>query len=160
MERSWQVPINLALVGGALLILGGGCGVGAEPGGFAFDNNLFENTERLLAEATGDPSRPNLSWPSTGRSMVVVGVFRRRIDVRRNLITNTWDLVWLWHTGLPAGREGNITWSDGNPVVDGVPEDGVEPPALRPGTYYWAVWAFDDRGVPVASSVELTLEVP
>jgi len=136
------------------------CGGGAGEASFAFDNNVFSRTSRLNAATSGDARMPSVSWPSTGRRLVVAGFFTKRLDVRQNVITNQNDVFWIWHSGLTTGREGNVTWSDGVVARFGQPIETERPPPLAPGTYYWAVWALDDQGKPALSTIELTHVVP
>lgn len=151
-------PLALALA--TLLALASGCGAASDSAGFTYQNGLFSRTSALQAAADGPAAAPNLSWPATGRRLVVAGFFGKRIDVRQNLITNQSDLLWMWHSGMDGGREGNVLWQNGAPARWGQPLVGQAPAPLAPGTYYWAVWALDDTGKPVQSTVELTHTVP
>jgi hypothetical protein len=154
--------IRVGVIGlAAVSSLVGACGANeaAAPAG-TYQNNVFQRTRRLEAAIAGSPSTPSVSWPSTGRQLVVAGFFGRHIDVRQNLITNAGDLVWIWHTGLASGREGNVNWADGVPARWGEPQVGEAPGPLGPGTYYWAVWTLDDRGEPSESTIEFAHSVP
>jgi hypothetical protein len=149
-----------------LLLCGGmpGCGSGSEGKSSApapvFQNQIFRQTGDLSAAASGpETGTPTFSWPATNYKHVVCAVFRSPIEVRQNEITNIDQIVWLWHSGLTRGREGNVTYSSGTVSLD---ETDTGPPAgpLASGTYYWAVWALDDGGTPVLSSVEYNFAVP
>ena len=118
------------------------CAAGAPSEGsknpFAYRNNLFRNTVKINAVVKFvKPGEPSFSWPATGYKHVVC------------------EVVWLWHTGLGTGREGNVLFEHGIPG----PNKKGPVSALKPGTYYWGVWAFDDHGRPAFSSVENSFEV-
>ncbi len=93
-------------------------------------------------------------WDSTGLGEVMVAIFAGEPPTYRSgAITNSDQVVWLWHTGL-WGSEGYVAYTSGHAVqVD----DGVivseGPPAdnLDPGIYYWAVWAWLDGDIQYAS---------
>ena len=125
-----------------------------------FDNNVFLRTTRLEARIAGTPSEPSISWPATGRRLVVAAFFSRPIDVRQNLIRNTNDLVWMWHSGMDAGREGNVAWSDGAPSSFGQPLIGQPPLPLTAGTYSWAIWSLDETGKPAEATIVFSHVVP
>jgi hypothetical protein len=143
-----------------LLLAACSSGAEGESAPFVYNNNIFPKTATLAAAASPmGSSVPNLSWPATGEPFVVAAFFVHRIDVASGIITNVGDLVWIWHTGLPTGREGNVTWSQGVPAVGGELEEGTVPSPLPTGTYYWAVWALNESGVVVSSTVENVYEV-
>jgi hypothetical protein len=120
-----------------------------------YQNLLFSNSIRIEAAQDGPRSEPGFSWYATGYRHVVCAVFDSPIHVQENLITNSEDAVWVWHTGLATGREGNIRFNDGVASIASL----KTPVPLETGTYYWAVWALDNEGHPVASSVEYVLQV-
>lgn len=92
---------------------------------------------------------PTFSWQRTTRNLVVVGVFDNPIRVSNGRIENEDDLVWIWHTGLPDGDEGNILFSEGAGSYYG--QQSPEP--LEVGqSYYWAVWAWNNEGAIVTHS--------
>lgn len=131
-------------------------GSGVDADDFVYHNGILRDVSALQAAASGTPQRPDFSWPATNEKHVVCAVFRRRINVRRNEITNPDDIVWLWHSGLAKGRDGNVLYAHGL-----ANERGGAPPARLPaGTYFWAVWALDEQGLPVAATDEYTLVVP
>jgi len=121
---------------------------------FLYKNSLFVQTHKMTASSTlNKVGRPHFQWASTGRKHVVCAVFSERIQLKNNIITNQHKVVWLWHTGLGKGREGNVLYEHG---VD--KEGGTgNPPPLKKGTYYWAVWVLDDAGSPIPSTTEYTM---
>lgn len=123
---------------------------------FQYQNNLFTNTTRMSAAVNMPaPGEPSFSWIATGKKHVVCAIFSERVQVRRNQITNTDKVIWMWHSGLDSGREGNILFEHG---VAGA-ESKVKATPLAKGTYFWGVWVFDDNGIPIMSTVENTLDV-
>ncbi len=139
-----------------------GCGsedegavAGPAANSFAYQNNIFQKTWGIDPGASGPSSTPAFSWQATQHGHVVCALFDERMSVKDNVITNTHRLVWMWHSGLKGGREGNVQWKDG--VAD--PQTGTKAAALKAGTYYWAVWSVDSLGIPKASSAEIKHEV-
>ncbi len=123
---------------------------------FKYQNNIFTRTIRIRASVSfPKPGEPSFSWPATGSKHVVCAVFSERIQVKNNKITNTDQIVWLWHSGLPRGREGNVRF------VDGIDPKTEKPPTkpLPPGKYYWGVWALTDRGKVMYSTLEYQFEI-
>ena len=117
---------------------------------FAYENPVFAGTVRLEAKMTIGHPEPTVSWPATNAKHVVAAVFSERIGVKDKAITNPDKIVWIWHSGLGKGHEGNILWAHGAPS----PSSTAEPIALPVGTYYWAVWALSDDGLPTHSTEE------
>ncbi len=147
--------LALLLVGLALCI--GGCEDGVTDGeDFVYHNAILRDVRPLQAAASGTLQRPDFSWPATDEKHVACAIFERRISVRKNQITNADDILWLWHSGLGTGRDGNVLFEHG------VRNEAGAPPLdrLPPGTYYWAVWALDEQGLPIAATDEYTLTVP
>jgi hypothetical protein len=132
------------------------CGAEGDDYDPTYQNQLFAQTARINAAQDGSASTPGFSWIATGYRHVVCAVFSSPIHVKENQITNADDVVWIWHSGLGTGREGNIRYGDGRPH----PASSDAPAPLGLGVYYWGVWALDDAGHAVASSVECTLMVP
>ena len=154
-------PLFAALVALSAPLSGCGDDNGGATGAsnFAYVNPLFQNTASIDASVggkdvggvvTSDSGTPNFSWPATNLKHVVCAVFDEPIGVKNNRITNTHRVVWMWHSGLPQGREGNVTWSHG--VAH--PNTLADPVTLPAGKYYWAVWGLSSQGIPARSSVE------
>lgn len=155
--RAHGTPPLFALACAAMMFCG--CGVdndaGSDPG-FVYQNQIFRDTELISAAKSGSDATPAFSWQALGEKHVALAIFSERIQVAQDQITNADKVVWLWHSGLGKGREGNVLFSQG--AKD---ESGAPPPAsLAKGSYYWAVWALDEAGHPIASSVEKTIAVP
>lgn len=156
--RPAAVPNNVRKTAFALAL---GCLVGAgcadETGGtgsadFAYNNILFSGTKQIVQPVmTAGHAQPAVSWPATDEKHVVCALFAERISVSDQQITNANEIVWLWHTGLGKGREGNVLWENGVPG----PEQTAKPKPLGKGTYFWAVWALDEQGLPSWSSEEM-----
>lgn len=112
---------------------------------------------RIGSPKSGDTvsTTPDFSWQSTGNWNVFAAVFTKKISVNnsRNSISNINDNVWAWHSGLGTGREGNISYSDGRSVVNGVLQTGLTPTPLKTdSTYFWAVWAWSNDGTRITYS--------
>jgi hypothetical protein len=143
-----------------ILLAASGCGAEdaeSDPTGFVYNNQIFRDTALIQAARSGNVSTPAFSWPATEEKHVACAVFSERIQVDQDEIANPESVVWIWHSGLGRGREGNVLFEHG------VSEPGSRAPAspLSPTkTYYWAVWALDLAGYPVASTVEQSFKVP
>lgn len=122
---------------------------------FAYENPLFVGTAQLKAHMTPDHNQPTISWPATNAKHVVAAVFSERIGVKEKAITNSDKIVWIWHSGMGKGHEGNILWAHGSPS----PSSDAVADALAKGTYYWAVWALSEDGLPTHSTQEGLHEV-
>ncbi len=139
-----------------------GCGAADEDslGGsaFVYENPVFQDTTLLTAQGQAGPveGMPAFSWPATDYKHVVCAIFDERISIKDDAISNPHRIKWMWHSGLPTGREGNVLYEHG--VSD--PETGAPPEPLPRGTYFWAVWTLDAHGVPARSTVEYTMTVP
>ncbi len=122
---------------------------------FLYNNAIFQGVELLQAAQSGRPERPNFSWPAAEEDHVVCALFSEAIDVQGREISNPEAVIWLWHSGLGAGRDGNILFEHGllNNVEEG---DAV----LPSGAYFWAVWALSPQGLPIMATQEMLLEVP
>jgi hypothetical protein len=122
---------------------------------FVYQNQLFAGSSLMQAAQSGNANEPSFSWPQTGLLHVACAIFDQHIEVQRQQIVNSHRAVWTWHTGLGKGREGNVLFSQGSSVPNG----SQPAKTLAPGTYYWAVWAFDDNGDVHVSTIENTLIV-
>lgn len=126
---------------------------------FVYNNNIFTRTTTMsVAARVVTAGQPSFSWSATGQKHVVCAVFSERIQVKNNQITNTNKVVWLWHTGIGRGREGNVLYENGisgsNAPLDQIPQ------SLKSGTYFWGAWVLDEGGTPVRSTIENTLTIP
>jgi hypothetical protein len=149
----------LALLLAAAALAGSACAeaTGAdEARDFYYSNTIFSDVTAMQAAPSGAARSPDFSWPATNHKHVACAVFHKRISVKQNKITNIDDVVWIWHSGLGQGRDGNVEWLQG--ASD--PEGNPPPTALADGTWFWAVWALSDEGLPVMSTQEYVLEVP
>jgi len=119
-----------------------------------YQNLIFRNTTAVSTVwvSTNGTKTPTFYWPATGKKYVVVTIFREQLDVKNNRIMNTNAAAWTWNTGLGKGIEGNITFADGVDMVNGKIQSTTSP--LTNGTYYWAVWAFDDNYELTHSSIQ------
>ena len=105
-----------------------------------YTNNIFTNTYLLEGSAvTPTSTTPTFVWEKVGTPYIVISVFKEHINVRSNQISNTSDIVWLWHSGLNNNLlDGTVTYDKGVTLA-GSPA----PPLMAGSTYYWAIWAYD-----------------
>jgi len=98
---------------------------------------------------------PRFAWIASGNSLVFSGVFNKPISFQNNTIVNNADLVWVWHSGLDRGREGDVSFYEGVNVLNGELDNSTQPVPLEKGrSYYWAVWAWDEDGLKITHSSE------
>jgi hypothetical protein len=123
----------------------------------AGDSSLFAGTALLAisAPARGDTvptPQPRLVWTPSGSRFAMVAISTEPLKVRERRIANPDVIVWAWHSGLPAGNEGDVAFADGTAVINGNISQSA-PIALERGrTYYWAAWAWDATALQVSSS--------
>jgi hypothetical protein len=146
-----------------IFLLFGGCSKDSSPAGppsdVGLNNPVF--ADAALIE-TGIPAfkdtvaaTPTFTWRATGRKYVYLAVFTKNLVVSGGRIANTEDNIWAWHSGLGTGREGNVSFSDGVDVRDGVLQIGKPPTPLTSGNgYLWAVWAWQDDGTEIVASTK------
>lgn len=106
-------------------------------------------------------SMPVLRWDSLETELIVAAIFRSPIQVLNGEISNTGDMVWIWHSGLDQGTDGMLAFTDGRSITDGNLNSLSQPqplPAMQ--TFYWGVWSWDDSGIKIIySSRQLTFYV-
>ena len=115
-------------------------------------NLVFYRTNEIPLEITPNVSQPAFAWNATGLEYIVITIFNSKIDLKTGRIANSEDAVWTWNTGLGQGREGNISFSDGYDVRNGVIQDSIT--SLKAGVYYIAAWGYDDEYTLTHSSKE------
>ena len=115
-------------------------------------NVVFYATREIPLEITPNVSQPAFAWNATGLEYIVITIFNSKIDLKTSRIANSEDAVWTWNTGLGQGREGNISFSDGYDVRNGVIQDTVT--SLKSGVYYIVAWGYDDEYTLTHSSKE------
>lgn len=122
------------------------------------ENIIFYNTNEIFLVIGQNEAGLIFSWESTDSRYFVITIFKAEIDInlKENQIANTDEAVWTWNTGLEKGRKGNVSFSDGQDVIDGEIQSTTTP--LSPGTYYIAAWGYDDRYNLTHSSEEYPYE--
>ncbi len=96
---------------------------------------------------------PSLAWTRTNEKLVSAAIFKNRISVNETGITNTEDIVWVWHSGLNGAPEGAVSFNDGNTVTNGKILSDVPPkPLLNNTIYVYAIWAWEDKGNWISAS--------
>jgi hypothetical protein len=133
------------------------------PSDAEFTNTVFPQTflieARVQIVCTSAGPQLVFTWQSTGQPLVFVGVFDENIAVAGGRIVNSDANIWAWHSGLGRGREGNVLFSQGRDVRDGILQENATD-LVDGETYAWAVWAWDDSGTVVShSSREQTFRV-
>jgi hypothetical protein len=128
--------------------------------GFYYYNNLFPNTSRFsIAISPGDEgsTNPDFSWSVRDEHFIALWIFDApiRVDFYERVILNKKDAIWMWNTELPTGREGNVRYSDGVQVVNGIPQETGSAVDLPLGTYYFGGWSQDESMDLVRSSNKL-----
>ncbi len=103
-------------------------------------NLVFYGVRQITLEITPNVSQPAFAWNATGLKYIVITIFDSKIDLKTGRIANPEDAVWTWNTGLGQGREGNISFSDGYDVRNGVIQDTIT--SLKLGVYYIAAWGY------------------
>ena len=121
-------------------------------------NQIFFGTIPLELEITSGVAEPAFAWQATGSKYIVLIIFREKIDLKNGQISNPQDAVWNWNTGMGRGREGNVNYSDGRDVRNGITQDMVTP--LAPGTYYIAAWGYNAEYDLLYSSKEYLYTFP
>lgn len=98
-------------------------------------------------------NEPRFTWTATGNKYVMLGLFSRPVILQNNSIQNNTDLIWVWHSGIGKGREGDVAFNDGLKVINGNLDGAVTPTPLDRGrTYYLAIWAWDEEGLEITNS--------
>ncbi len=121
-------------------------------------NRLFYQTIIVDLEITPNTPTPSFAWRATGSKYMRIGIFRQKIDLDDRTIANPTDAVWTWHSGLARGREGNVSFSDGADVRNGVILGTSTP--LPSGDYFIALWGYNDNHDLTYSSQEYRYLVP
>jgi hypothetical protein len=138
-----------------------GCGTGSEESADVstgesyqpkIQNLIFYGTWEIRMEITPNVPDPSFAWDSTGLKYVVITVFRSRIDIKNNQIANPEDAIWTWNTSMGRGREGNVTYSDGRDMRNGIIQETNT--RLAPGTYFIAAWGYSENYDLLYSSQE------
>ena len=121
-------------------------------------NRLFYQTIMVELEITPNTPTPSFAWRSTGSKYMRIGIFQQKIDLDDRTIANPIDAVWTWHSGLARGREGNVSFSDGADVRNGIILGASTP--LPSGDYFIALWGYNDNHDLIYSSQEYRYLVP
>jgi hypothetical protein len=106
-------------------------------------------------------SEPVIRWDSVQTGLIVAAIFDQPIHVVSGIIENKNDIVWIWHSGLEIGRDGQVVFEEGKSIPDGLLDNLSQPvplPALH--QYFWGVWSWDQSGIRVTySSRQMTFYV-
>ncbi len=121
-------------------------------------NPLFEGTSLIITESPKGTVTPpfTFAWSSPeGIYYQVVGIFTNNIRVEGKKIVNTEDCIAMWTSGM-TGQAGNVSYSD----FKAYPSLSSTAPNLSSGTYYWAVWGYNDRMEVTHSSAQVSFTLP
>ena len=121
-------------------------------------NRIFYRTMMVELEITPVSPTPSFAWRAMGSKYMVITVFNQKIDLINDTIANSTDAVWTWHSGIGHGREGNVSFSDGADIRNGVILNKATP--LASGDYFIALWGYDDSHDLAYSSREYRYQVP
>ena len=116
-----------------------------------FKNNIVDTVTPM----------PVLKWDSLETELIVAAIFSSPIQELNGEISNTGDIVCIWHSGLEQGVDGLVSFTEGRRIAAG-DLDSLSPPQPLPAmqTYYWGVWSWDDSGIKIIySSRQLTFYV-
>ncbi len=95
-------------------------------------------------------STPVLSWDSVMATQIVAAIFIQPIRVENGYISNTEDMVWIWHSGLEKGKDGKVAFMDGMKIANGdISNLSTPEPLLSSTRYYWGVWSWNASGVNI-----------
>jgi hypothetical protein len=119
---------------------------------------LFNHSEEIALiapkyDALLTSEEVQFEWEVPRANYSSVAVFRRpvAVDNASNSITNQDFSEWIWTSGK-SGNPGAAGFTDGYRVENGRPDYTRHATLLRPGMYYWAVWAWDSTGTRVVKS--------
>lgn len=97
-------------------------------------------------------NKPEFRWKSMDFGITTIALFTAPIRVSGSEIKNVNNVIWQWHTGMKFGIEGEVQFSEGKNVINGIIDYNNEPQHLNPGIYYWAVWRWDSDGIKILYS--------
>lgn len=102
---------------------------------------------------------PGFTWSAGSNSdEVALGVWDTAPDVGPAGIRNSNHIVLFWDSGLPSGSVGSVAFGDMRTPVGGNLENlGAAQPLIAGRPYYWAVWQWDDAGVQVLYSSDVSV---
>lgn len=108
--------------------------------------------------------KPMFTWENMSIRIAFMGIFTEPIQVSNDEITNSSDIIWQWHSGMPTELGDTIQFSEGGNVIiqaNGEVSYGPPPPELEVGRdYFWGVWGWGQSGTRVLySSKELKFHV-
>ncbi len=98
-------------------------------------------------------NEPHFTWTSTGAAYVFLGIFVKPAKWQNNSFTNTEDIIWIWHSGMTSGMDGDVRFYDGRNILSGdILQTSSPTPLQRGRTYYWVVWTWDQQGIKIIKS--------
>jgi hypothetical protein len=120
-----------------------------KPYTYADDNEIFYHLQGDTIYYTNIAdtlnNMPLLKWDSIKYGTISVAIFTAPIKVINNNITNYKEIIWQWHSGMEFVKEGEVKYSQGKYVSNGIIDYNHELQPLFPGDYYWAVWGWNSE---------------
>ncbi len=110
------------------------------------DTNYFSGIPDTLN------ANPVFRWDTFNIKIMCCAIFLKPIHVQNGIITNSKDMIWQWHSGMINGKEGNVQYSDGRNVKNGVIDYENQPATLASDNYFWAVWGWNSSATDVLYS--------
>ncbi|MBN2613546.1 MAG: hypothetical protein JXB00_18465 [Bacteroidales bacterium] len=96
---------------------------------------------------------PVLRWDSVNVPYIVAAIFSQPIEIEGGVISNTSDIVWIWHSGLETGKDGYVEFTEGKQMINGDIQNLTAPASLTgPANYYWGVWGWNYPGTRILFS--------
>lgn len=118
-------------------------------------DNIFVQGDAGFITGIADTvtANPVLRWDSVQTTHIVAAIFKQPVLMINGAVTNTDDIVWIWHTGLGTGKNGHVEYIHGKSISNGDIYNETDLIHLvGPGNYYWGVWGWNNSGTVVAYS--------
>jgi len=111
---------------------------------------------------------PDIEYTNINRNHLAIAIFDKYPTIKDNVIQNTQDIIWYWHSSLSVNHIGStISYRDGF-IFPTVEKDEYSyndfqhnPPSLEKGEnekriYYIIVWEWDLDGIKIVSSSNIS----
>jgi len=126
-------------------------------------NDSLGNTYKVQGDTiyfTGIPdtlnNAPQLEWDSIPLNATTVAIFTTKPMVVGNMVNNSHDIVWQWHTGMNTEKKyGRVKYSEGRNVINDSIKYSSKILPLSKGNYYWAVWSWTNDGTVILFSTRV-----
>lgn len=100
---------------------------------------------------------PDFVYNATSNKYIMVGLWTELPKISDNVIRNPESMIWYWHTGMNNSPIGYVSYNDGITVIGGnfdedVNKNEIPTPLEKGRAYYLAVWEWDDNGINIIAS--------